>query len=104
MDQRQFVDLARRRYLAQTLEEFETTVEPLLLRLADDDLTPAARALHAQDLSEAVVTFKHTVRRKLGAFAKDCKTAMTLSPDIAINADAIELRDALNDGRGEGLL
>jgi hypothetical protein len=104
MDQRQFVDLARRRYLAQTLEEFELTVETLTKRIADEDLSPAARALLAQDLAEAIVTFKRTVRRKFGAFAKDCDTAMTLSPNIAINADAIELKEALHDERGEGLL
>lgn len=94
MDRGEYVETRRKRYLAQTLEEFENTVEKLLDQAAPH-LPPALRI----ELSAAVETHKATVRRKIQALATDCADLMAHS-DTAFNGFAQEMRDRLHpEGR-----
>lgn len=71
----QFLQSRRGRYLAQTLEEFERTIEPLI---------PA----------DVAKDFKGIVRRKFGALAKEAEDLMGL--DGEINGIAQTMKDALH--------
>lgn len=75
MDRSQFLQSRRGRYLAQTLEEFERTIEPLV---------PA----------EVAQAFKGIVRRKFGALAKEAEDLMGL--DGEMNAIAQDMKDRLH--------
>lgn len=74
MDRREYVHRRKGRYMAQTLEEFERLIEPLI--------DP-----------EVAAEFKGIVRRKITALAVDC--ANVLDPNFDLNAYATELRDRL---------
>jgi hypothetical protein len=78
MDRTEYIGSRRGRYLAQTLEEFENTIEPLV---------PA-------DVAQA---FKAHVRRKFGAFSADCVELLGLE-EKAMNANghAQDLKDRLS--------
>lgn len=77
MDRQQFVHKRKGRYMAQTLEEFERLVEPLIPE-------------------EVAREFKGIVRRKLNALAVDAAELLTLSDDdLELNGYAQELRDRI---------
>lgn len=64
--------------MAQTLEEFERDVEPLIPQ-------------------EVAAKFKGTIRRKLNALAVDAAELLELSDDdLLLNGYAQELRDRLD--------
>lgn len=75
MDRSQFLQSRRGRYLAQTMEEFERTIEPLV---------PA-------DIS---TEFKALVRRKMGALTKDATDLLEL--DGEMNGIAQDMKDRLH--------
>lgn len=75
MDRSEFLQSRRGRYLAQTLEEFERTIEPLV---------PEATAKD----------FKALVRRKFGALAKEAVDLMGL--DGEMNGIAQDMKDRLH--------
>lgn len=77
MEKAQYVHKKKKRYLAQTLEEFERLVEPLLPNRDD----------------KRVKDFKGTVRRKMHALAEDSVEIMSLEPGVEINAAATALRE-----------
>lgn len=75
MDWRAYLRRRRGRYLGQTLEEFERTIQPLI----------------DQEVAE---TFKAVVRRKMGALEADAVALIELDRDkLELNGYAIELRD-----------
>lgn len=70
-----------KRYMAQVLEEFETSIEPLLGREA----------------AGSVQNFKGLVRARFNALAKDANEAFTLAnAGIAINEAGQQVRDQLS--------
>lgn len=78
MDRAQYISSRRGRYLAQTLEEFENTIEPLV----------------PGDIAQA---FKAHVRRKFGAFSADCVELLGLEEKaMSQNGHAQSLRDGLH--------
>jgi hypothetical protein len=79
MDKRELIDRRRKRYLAQTLELFETRIVPHLPKEADQDVTD----------------FKATVRRKMNALAVDACEVMELAPGEVVNAYAVEQKDRI---------
>lgn len=79
MDRAHYVNKRRGKYLAQTLEHFETHIEPLLAG------APGGAA--------AVQDFKGLVRARFQALATDAVEIMSLD---GINGVAIEMRDALS--------
>lgn len=81
MDRREFVETRRKRYLAQTLEEFEEKIERHL------DLT------EDPELRDWVASFKATVRRKFAAFETDVIDVMGEDPSVQINGVATAFRD-----------
>lgn len=89
MDKGNYVETRRKRYLAQTLEEFEKTVE-VVLEKAAPHLPPPLRV----ELTETVSRHKATVRRKFQALATDCADLMNHG-DFALNQLATEARDRL---------
>lgn len=94
MDRGEYVETRRKRYLAQTLEEFEETVEKAIERAAPH-LPPNLRI----ELAAAIANHKATVRRKIQALATDCADLMAHG-DSALNGFAQELTDRLYpDGR-----
>lgn len=83
MDKAEYIQRRRKRYLAQTLEEFEDIILPLLPANAD----------------EPVDRFKATVRRKFNALAVDASEVCELEGEV--NGYAVETRDRLDPhGRG----
>jgi hypothetical protein len=81
MDKAQYVHKRKKRYMAQTLEEFERLVEPLIP-------------------PEIATEFKGIVRRKMHALALDSAEIINLNPGEEINGHAVELRDRLHvEGR-----
>lgn len=76
MDRQQYVDNRVKRYMAQTLEEFERVIEPLVPQ-------------------EASKEFKAVVRRKITALGADCKELMDLEQQ-AINGHAQDMRDRIS--------
>jgi hypothetical protein len=75
MDRSDFLQSRRGRYLAQTLEEFERTIEPLVpVEVARD--------------------FKALVRRKFGALAKEAVDLMEL--DGEMNGIAQDMKDRIH--------
>lgn len=75
MDRSQFLQNRRGRYLAQTMEEFERTIEPLIA-------------------AEVSTAFKALVRRKFGALTKDATDLLEL--DGEMNGIALDMRDRLS--------
>lgn len=83
MDRAAWIQQRRRRYLAQTLKEFEEMIEPLIPHI------PAAEL-------PAVKQFKGIVRGKLNALAVDAIDIFTKTErGTHINAHAEQLRDRL---------
>lgn len=80
MDRREFVETRRKRYLAQTLEEFEEKVEKQV------DLSDP-------DVAAKIASFKATVRRKFQAFETDVIDVMGEDPSVQINGVATAFRD-----------
>lgn len=94
MDRGEYVETRRKRYLAQTLEEFEESVEKLVEEAAPH-LPPALRI----ELSAAIERHKATVRRKIQALATDCADLMNHS-GLSLNGFARDARDRLHpEGR-----
>lgn len=94
MDRGEYVETRRKRYLAQTLEEFENTVEAKIEEAAQH-LPPPLRI----ELSAAVEAHKATVRRKIQALATDCVDLMAHS-NTTFNGYARDIRDRLHpEGR-----
>lgn len=83
MDRAQYISSRRGRYLAQTLEEFENTIEPLVP-------------------NDAAQAFKAHVRRKFGAFSADCVELLGLEEKaMSQNGHAKAITDSLHpDGAG----
>lgn len=78
MDRREFVHKRKGRYMAQTLDEFEQDVEPLIPQ-------------------EVAAKFKGTIRRKLNALAVDAAELLELADgDLEQNGYAQDLRDRLD--------
>lgn len=81
MDQAEYVHKRRKKYLAQTLEHFETHIEPHL----------------PQDAAGAVQDFKGLVRARMNALAVDCVDLMALERRaMEQNGAAQDLRDRLS--------
>lgn len=81
MDKQAFVHKRKKRYMAQTLSEFERLVEPFLPPGVADE-------------------FKIVVRRKFHALALDACEILALKPGEEINGVVTELRDQLHvEGR-----
>lgn len=81
MDKAHYVHRRKKRYMAQLLEEFEKTIEPLIPRDVADK-------------------FKGTVRRKLHALALDACEIISLKPNEELNGAMVELRDRMHiEGR-----
>lgn len=79
MDRAEYVHNRKKRYMAQTLEAFETQIEPHL---------PAELAGEVQD-------FKGLVRARMNALAIDAVEIFSVE-DTAINGVAVEMRDRLS--------
>lgn len=77
MDIATFIQQRRKRYLAQLLDDFETTLLPHLPETAEADVN----------------TFKANVRRKMNALAVDAIEAKQLGETTQINGLAVEHRD-----------
>lgn len=78
MDRTEYISSRRGRYLAQTLEEFENTIEPLV----PDEVAQA---------------FKAHVRRKFGAFSADCVELIGLEDKaMSQNGHAQSMKDSLH--------
>lgn len=78
MDRAQYIGSRRGRYLAQTLEEFEKTIEPLV----------------PEDVAQA---YKAHVRRKFGAFSADCVELLGLEEKaMSHNGHAQSIKDRLS--------
>lgn len=78
MDRDDYVASRRGRYLAQTLEEFENTIEPLVP-------------------NEVAQAFKAHVRRKFGAFSADVIELLGLEGKaMNANGHAQDLKDRLS--------
>lgn len=77
MDIATFIQQRRKRYLAQVLDDFETTVLPHI----------------PSDASTDVETFKARVRQKMNALAVDAIEAKELGDHTQINGLAVEHRD-----------
>ena len=81
MDKANYVHRRKKRYMAQTLSDFEARVEPHL----------------PQDVADE---FKGTVRRKMHALALDACEIMALKPGEELNGVALDLRDEVDpEGR-----
>lgn len=80
MDRAQYVQKRKGKYMAQTLEAFEESIEALL---------PDSSAGVVQD-------FKGLVRARFNALAKDAIEIMSLSDTAEINGIAQEMRDSIS--------
>jgi hypothetical protein len=78
MDKGEYIQRRRKRYLAQTLEEFEEVILPLL----------------PQNAHEQVTKFKATVRQKFNALAVDASELVALG-EGEVNGYAVEQRDRI---------
>lgn len=76
MDRTQYVHKRKGRYMAQVLEEYERSIEPLI----------------PKDTSDA---FKALVRRKVTALAVDCIEVMELE-ETAMNGAAQDIKDRIS--------
>lgn len=79
MDKVEFVQRRKKRYMAQILESFEVTVQPLL----------------PPEAGEAIRTFKGLVRHRLDALANDASDVFELGEGV-VNGAAQEIRDKLS--------
>lgn len=80
MDLPTYVHKRKGRYMAQTLEDFERLVEPLIPE-------------------EVANEFKGTVRRKMNALAVDVLEVMPPNTPIEVNGYAREMRDKISTAR-----
>lgn len=80
MDRQAYVHKRKGRYMAQTLEDFETNVERYLPE-------------------EVAANFKGVVRRKMTALAVDACDIIDGDGDLEINGYARELRDKVQTSR-----
>lgn len=88
MDKAEYIQRRRKRYLAQTLDEFESVILPLL----PESATPQ------------VTQFKATVRQKFNALAVDAAELVDLGEDMVINGAAVEQKDRIfPHGRPQGV-